>query len=180
MTRQIAFLRAVNVGGRVVKMDRLRRVFEGLGLANVETFIASGNVIFNGEGGAPDGLGTLIETALLAELGFAVEAFVRTDAEVDRIAGFQPFPADRYASALAYNVGLLAGPLVGDSGALLSAFETGDDDFRHDGSEVYWLCQKKQSDSKFKNKAFEALIRGRATFRGMNTVRKLAAKYPPR
>ena len=46
MTRYIAFLRAINVGGHVVKMDALRRLFESLGFSNVETFIASGNVLF--------------------------------------------------------------------------------------------------------------------------------------
>ena len=42
--RYAAFLRAINVGGHVVKMDQLRRLFESLGFSDVETFIASGNV----------------------------------------------------------------------------------------------------------------------------------------
>ena len=46
MPRYITFLRAINVGGHTVKMDRLREIFESLGFANVETFIASGNVVF--------------------------------------------------------------------------------------------------------------------------------------
>jgi uncharacterized protein (DUF1697 family) len=46
MPKHIAFLRAINVGGHIVKMDHLRRLFEALELAEVETFIASGNVIF--------------------------------------------------------------------------------------------------------------------------------------
>ena len=48
MPRYIAFLRAINVGGRhTVKMDFLRDFFESLGFSNVETFIASGNVVFD-------------------------------------------------------------------------------------------------------------------------------------
>jgi len=46
MPRCVAFLRAINVGGRTVKMDYLRSLFEDLGFADVETFIASGNVVF--------------------------------------------------------------------------------------------------------------------------------------
>ena len=46
MTRLIAFLRAINVGGHTVKMDHLRQLFESLGFSGVETFIASGNVVF--------------------------------------------------------------------------------------------------------------------------------------
>ena len=47
MPRYIAFLRAINVGGHNVKMTQLRTLFEELECSNVETFIASGNVIFN-------------------------------------------------------------------------------------------------------------------------------------
>ena len=45
--RYVAFLRAINVGGHTVRMEALRREFESLGATNVETFIASGNVIFD-------------------------------------------------------------------------------------------------------------------------------------
>jgi uncharacterized protein (DUF1697 family) len=46
MPKYAAFLRATNLGGHTVKMDDLRRLFEAMGFSNVETFIASGNVIF--------------------------------------------------------------------------------------------------------------------------------------
>ena len=46
MHKYIAFLRAINVGGRIVKMDALRKIFSDMGFTSVETFIASGNVIF--------------------------------------------------------------------------------------------------------------------------------------
>ena len=47
MIRYVAFLRAINVGGHVVKMDALRKLFVHAGLSDVETFIASGNVVFS-------------------------------------------------------------------------------------------------------------------------------------
>jgi uncharacterized protein (DUF1697 family) len=46
MLRCLAFLRAINVGGHIVKMEFLRDLFERLGFSNVKTFIASGNVMF--------------------------------------------------------------------------------------------------------------------------------------
>ncbi len=49
MPRYVAFLRAINLPGRNVKMDRLRSTFVSLGLDNVDTFIASGNVIFDSD-----------------------------------------------------------------------------------------------------------------------------------
>lgn len=47
MPRYFAFLRGINVGGHRIKMDRLREHVEALGFEHVETFIASGNVIFS-------------------------------------------------------------------------------------------------------------------------------------
>ena len=58
MTRYIAFLRAINVGGHTVKMAELKRLFEALGFTNVETFIASGNVIFDSSAKKDSGAGT--------------------------------------------------------------------------------------------------------------------------
>ena len=58
-------------------------------------------------------------------------------------------------------------------------FKTDIDNFHVHGREVYWLCRKKQSESTFSNNAFEKALKLRATFRGMNTIKKLAVKYPP-
>ena len=57
MPRFIAFLRAINVGGHNVKMEELRVLFESLGFTNVETFIASGNVIFEADSENDPGFG---------------------------------------------------------------------------------------------------------------------------
>ena len=56
--RYAAFLRAINVGGHIVKMDRLRTLFEAAGFRGVETFIASGNVVSSRPGGAAVRSGT--------------------------------------------------------------------------------------------------------------------------
>ena len=66
VTRYVAFLRAINVGGHTVKMERLRELFAELGLANVETFIASGNVIFDAPSGDAGALERQIEQHLHA------------------------------------------------------------------------------------------------------------------
>ena len=80
MTRLIAFLRAINVGGHTVTMDKLRKEFEALGLMEVETFIASGNVIFTPRSLDVVALEKKIEARLRASLGYEVATFVRTDA----------------------------------------------------------------------------------------------------
>jgi uncharacterized protein (DUF1697 family) len=179
MPRYVAFLRAINVGGHVVKMDRLRALFEQLGHANVETFIASGNVVFESRSKATAGLERAIEAALGKTLGYDVATFVRTDEEVASLAGQQPFAPAAFKSARAFCVGFFKEPLSREAEKILMGFKTPADDFRVDGREMYWLCQTGQSDSKFTNAGFERLAKIRATFRNMNTVQRLTAKYPP-
>src|SRR5215831_8752107 len=86
MPKYVAFLRAINVGGRTVKMEELRRIFDAIGFSNVETFIASGNVIFDSKSKATRAIEQKIETALLKSLGYAVDTFVRAIPELTRIA----------------------------------------------------------------------------------------------
>ena len=173
----VAFLRAINVGGRNVPMAELRRHFANLGLENVETFIASGNVIFD----APPRkkaavLEKQIESHLHSALGYEVATFVRTEKELAAIAAYKPFSEAELASAGALNVAFLAEPLGETEKAVLESVKTEMDDFHTHLREVYWRCTKKQSESKFSNVVFERKLKLKATFRGINTVRKLAAK----
>jgi uncharacterized protein (DUF1697 family) len=177
MPRYIAFLRAINVGGHTVKMDDLRRYFEELGFANVETFIASGNVIFESTAKNTRSLERKIEEHLCADLGYEVATFIRTDAELSAIAQYQPFSPSALKTAQALNVAFLAGPLDAASQKKLMALRTDIDDFHIHGREVYWLCKKKQSESTFSNAALEKTIGQSSTIRGMNTIQKMAAKY---
>jgi len=178
MPRYIAFLRAINVGGHIVKMDHLRALFAALGFANVDTFIASGNVIFESKSKNTKALETQIEDHLHNALGYAVATFIRTDREVREIADYQPFPAAMLEQAVALNIAFLKGPLDETSKQALLGLKTAVDDFHGNGREVYWLCRIKQSDSKFSNALFERITKSKATFRGAKTVMKITAKYP--
>jgi uncharacterized protein (DUF1697 family) len=178
MPRTIAFLRAINVGGHVVSMEKLRGLFESLGLGGVETFIASGNVIFDG-GRAGGALRKKIEAHLEKSLGYEVATFLRTDAEVAAIAGVQPFPAAAFKAAKSLIVGFLDKPLTGAQEKRLMGFRSEVDDFRVRGAEIYWLATVGQGQSEFSNARMEKALGIRATLRGMNTVQRLAAKYPP-
>ncbi len=179
MPKYVAFLRAINVGGHVVKMEALRTLFETLDLANVETFIASGNVIFDTKAKNERALQLKIEAHLQQTLGYEVATFLRTTAEVAAIAQYQPFTAAEMQAASALNVALLAEPLIDAAVQKLQTLKTELDDFHVQGREVYWLCRAKQNESKFTNAVFERALKTKATFRGLNTIARLAAKYPP-
>jgi uncharacterized protein (DUF1697 family) len=174
--RYIAFLRAINVGGHVVKMDRLRKLFEGEGFTSVETFIASGNVVFDGAGRA-DALERAIGTLLKDALGYEVATFVRTGAELRALAAHEPFSPAAIARALAFNVAFLSKPLDGTGKKALMALRSRDDDFDVHGREIFWLSRLRQSESVVSNAVFEKALGQRSTVRGISTVRKMAEKY---
>ncbi|WP_457331560.1 DUF1697 domain-containing protein [Rhizobacter sp. P5_C2] len=178
MTTYVAFLRAINVGGRTVRMEALRALFEQFGLQQVETFIASGNVIFTSRSGEA-ALVRKIEQGLREGLGFEVDTFVRSVAELAQIAAHRPFDEAAMASAGALNIGFLAEPMAAPAVQTLMGLRSGIDDFHVHGREVWWRCAKKQSESTFSNVNFERACRLRTTFRGINTVRKLAARLVP-
>ena len=176
MARLFAFLRAINVGGHTVTMSTLRGIFEGLGLADVETFIASGNVLFTSPGTSIPALERKIEARLEKSLGYEVATFIRTASELVALAAYRPFPETQMRSAGAYCVGFLGQPLDATAKKSLASLKNEIDDFHAHGREVYWLCRVKQSDSKFSNTVFEKKTGARVTFRGGSTVAKLAAK----
>lgn len=173
MTKYIAFLRAINVGGHNVKMTELKKLFESLHFSNVETFIASGNVIFETQAKDTAKLEKKIEASLKDLLGYEVATFLRTPDEIAAIAKHKAFKV----KGEALNIAFMDGPLDKESMGKLMAFKNEIDDFHVHGREVYWLCQIKQSESKFSNVLLEKTIGRRATFRGINTIQKMAKKY---
>lgn len=179
MPRFIAFLRAINVGGHTVKMADLRVLFESLGFAQVETFIASGNVIFDtpAEGPGEAALEAQIMAHLQATLGYPVETFLRTPAELAATARHQPFPdlADLGGSLM---VGFLHAAPAAEAQQRLAALASPIDSFHTHGREIYWHRRPPIGDSQVGNGAIERALRLPATIRNITTVAKIAAKYP--
>ncbi|MDQ3667543.1 MAG: DUF1697 domain-containing protein [Acidobacteriota bacterium] len=178
MPKYVAFLRAINVGGHVVKMDHLRQLFEALGVSNVETFIASGNVIFDSPSQSTKTLERKIESLLRETLGYAVATFVRSTPEVENIAKYKPFEdSELDADGNALYIAFTADEPSTESKRKLLTFVTEVDDFQVYGREVYWLSRKKISESKFSGAQLERALGMPATIRNANTVKKIAFKY---
>ncbi len=178
MPRYIAFLRAINVGGHNVKMAELRNHFTALNFKHIETFIASGNVIFESEETDTALLEAKIETHLATALGYTVDTFIRT---TQNVAGILKSPTVNHpetATATAFSVGFLKQPLNQHQRKALMSLNNDIDTFHSHKREVFWLCSVKQSDSKFSNAIFEKKLNISATFRGINTIKRLVKKYP--
>ncbi|MFD0892621.1 DUF1697 domain-containing protein [Luteolibacter ambystomatis] len=174
MPRLVALLRAINVGGRTVKMDALKKIFEADGFKNVATFIASGNVLFDSKA-KPEGLERRIEALLQKELGYRVDTFIRSVPELAEVAKTNPFPDTEGGTT---HVGFTAEPFDKAAVEKVMALKTDIDSFHIEGSDLYWHCSIRSSDSKFSNAVLEKLLKRPATFRNIKTVRQLAAIQP--
>lgn len=110
-TSYIAFLRAINVGGRVVKMERLREIFRQLGLEDVRTYIQSGNVFFSSNEEDRAGLTSRIEAHLQQALGYEVPVMLRTIAEVEATLALDPFRDVEVTDEVRLCVAFISGPM---------------------------------------------------------------------
>ncbi len=82
MQTYLALLRGVNVGGKsIIKMAELRTALEAAGLANVRTYIQSGNVFFDAPKQDPNILAKQVEHVLEHdfELPVGVAVFSKLD-----------------------------------------------------------------------------------------------------
>lgn len=177
MERYVAFLRGMNLGGRRIKNDELRREFEVLGFADVACFRASGNVILDSEEGDEGGLATRIEVGLKESLGYEVPVFLRSAAELLSIAASEPFEASLVAASkgklqVAF---LLDAPTKVQRKAALD-LATDEDRLAIEGRELYWLPSGGMSESELDLKAVSAAL-GLTTIRTKGTIDQIAAKY---
>jgi uncharacterized protein (DUF1697 family) len=177
MPRYVAFLRAINVGGRTVKMDALRGLFESWGGTNVETFIASGNVVLDSSRRNAATAERAIEDHLRRALGYPVVTFLRTVPELAAIAAHAPFPQEEFDRGGTLYVALMKiapGPSVRRA---VAALRTDLDDFTIEGRELYWLRRSNLMQSIAAGPSIEKVVGSPLTVRNVNTMRRLALKY---
>lgn len=178
MGRSVAFLRAINVGKRRVAMADLRASLEPLGLENLATYIASGNVIFDTPSRPREQVEAEIEAALAAALGFEVAAMVRHHDELRAIVDHDPFPAEAGEGHTTLYVSFVKEPLSDGAAQRLLARATPVDRFAVGAREFYWLWRRDVGESGYTNPDLERLLGVVATRRNISTVRKIVARYP--
>lgn len=174
MTRYVAFLRAINVGGHtILKMADLKRMFESFGLENVQTYIQSGNVIFESDEKDADSLEQRIESRLEKASGFKIKLFVRTMRELQSIVSKSPFTV---IGAETVFVAFLKEKPDRQSQQALSALKNEVDDFAVKGRETYHLRRDREK-SVLSNNSIEKILKLPATVRNMTTLAKIVDKY---
>lgn len=175
--RIVAFLRGINLGNRRIKMDRLREHFEELGLEEVATFLASGNVVFDHPGTDLPPLEQEIEDHLADALGFSVTTFVRPLAALERLVEREEIAAAR-SDGFNPHLIFLRDEAGGRIREELSALETEDDRFQVVGREVCWFRRGRLSDGAISPRDIETALGGSEnTMRNLNTVQRIVSKF---
>jgi uncharacterized protein (DUF1697 family) len=179
MTTYVAFLRGINVGGHRVAMADLAAWTEEVpGVSDAATYINSGNVAFSSRARDTAALERRLEKVYAARMGFEAPTFVRSAADVARLAEHEPFPDHTPgAGKETLQVVFLKEPLPAARRRDVAALSNGTDRLVVDGRELWWLTRGGLMDSTVHGPTLGRLL-GVSTARNVNTVRKLAARHP--
>ncbi|MDT3695491.1 MAG: DUF1697 domain-containing protein [Ignavibacterium sp.] len=178
MPRYFAFLRAINVGGHTVKMDHLKSLFEKMGFVNVETFIASGNVVFEAKSKTINVMKKKIESDLHKQLGYEVATFIRTAAELKNLIEYKPFDDSELRNPTnTLYIGFLESIPSKENQNKVFAMQDSANEFHFHNNELYWLCRKNFSDSGITGYKLEKALGMQTTLRNSTTTIKFAVKF---
>lgn len=178
MPKYIAFLRAINVGGHTVKMDHLKSMFEKMRFVNVETFIASGNVVFETKSKSVNAIKKKIETELHKQLGYEVVTFIRSTEALKRSIEYKPFKESELNNPNnTLYIGFLDSAPSKENLNKVFAMQDSANEFHFYNNELYWLCRKNFSDSGIEGKKLEKALGMQTTIRNSTTIRKMVDKF---
>lgn len=174
MHTYIAFLRAVNVGGHhKMKMNALRDAFLECGFSDVETYIQSGNVIFDSLFQKKDPIRQLLEEQIVTVFGYDIHAIIRTPGELLYLMQHNPFREETGVSARCY-VTFFSSPPEEQLKRDLENKSSETEQYRFVSDDLFSLIDKEtKPDSKFSNNFIENLTNIQATTRNLNTVRHM-------
>jgi uncharacterized protein (DUF1697 family) len=178
LNRFVAFLGSINVGGHRATADQLRAALEALGHRRVETFLASGNLIFDPpDRPAPEALSAELAAALTEALGFGVPVYLRAADEVRAIALERPFsPAELEASGGKHQVILLGATPSATIREQALELASAEDRLAFGDRELHWLPSAGVSGSDLDLKALAALL-GPSTVRTLNTIGRITDRF---
>lgn len=112
--KYIALLRGINIGGHRIKMERLRELFAELDVANVRSFIQTGNVFFESFESDRNALTARIERHLFENLAYEVPTFLRTIEEMESTIESEPFKNIELTADTRFLITFISKPLPDD------------------------------------------------------------------
>lgn len=174
MATYISLIRGINVGGhKIVKMDQLRRALEKFGFENVQTYIQSGNLVFQSPRQPVSAISKKIEDAIRKEFGHSAAVMTRTAEELKATLDGNPFLKRKGIDAGKLHVVFLSGRPEAADIRKLAAIPSGNDQFEWRGECVYLYLPDGAGQSKLASAPFDKLLAVQATTRNWNTVNRL-------
>ncbi|HTA17031.1 MAG TPA: DUF1697 domain-containing protein [bacterium] len=170
----VALLRGVNVGGKhKLPMKDLAALLQGLGCANVKTFIQSGNAVFDAPASVAAGLPRGLHAAIVKKAGFEAPVVLRSAAQMASVFQANPFLA-KGADPEHLHVGFLADKPAASAFKALDPGRSPGDAFVVLGQEVYFLLPNGVARTKLTNAYFDSALKTVCTMRNWRTVRALS------
>ena len=165
MTRNIAFLRGVNVGGRNrLPMKELAGVLGDAGCSNVRTYIQSGNVVFDGDASADE-----ISAAIEKNFGFRPAVIKLSAKALAEAHAACPYKRQAKQDPKSVHVYFLASPPADTAVAALEAEASTSEAFTLDDAILYLFSSSGLSASNIAKKA-DRLLKVDNTARNWNTI----------
>lgn len=171
MNTYISMLRGINVSGqKKIRMADLKSLYESLGLGNVQTYVQSGNVVFDSDEQDRDKLRNSIETQIEKQFGFSVPVLIRIAADFKRVIENHPFAHEEAVRVLV--TFLYEQPEV-SKWEELSQYKDNVDQFALGEREIFLFCPGGYGKTKLSNTFFEKKLDAVATTRNWKSVNAL-------
>ena len=172
--KYVAFLRGINVGGKnKIKMETLREILTAQGFQNVETYINSGNVIFEAAKTNDKKLAANIEAAIEKEFSLKIKVMVRTIDEIEKIVADNPF-AGQFENDKDLHVFFLDEDLPPEKRELLLSNNNEKELFAVQNREIFCLLRVSVLDSLIGKDFIGKKLKVSATARNWRTINKIA------
>jgi len=175
MQTYISLLRGINVSGqKKINMKELKALYEEAGFQNVQTYIQSGNVVFQSKKSTARTLSRKIETLIREHYAFDVAAVVLSPQELDKVIVGNPFAKEKdFEEGKMYICFLNEAPKQ-DLVEKIRDVRYGSDRFVINNAIIYLFVPGGYGNTKLNNNFFESKLKVVGTTRNWNTVNKLA------
>ncbi|MCT4646937.1 MAG: DUF1697 domain-containing protein [Carboxylicivirga sp.] len=175
MTKYIALLRGINIGGRrKIIMSDLRKLLQSQGFDNVQTYIQSGNIVFDCNQDNISSLADKIANAIQQEFGFEVPVLVRSTDDWNKMINSNPYYLQKDVPIEKLHVTMLKTPVPKEQIDACAASVAGNDVWHAHGQDIFICCHGPYHQTKLGNTFFEKKLKTEATTRTWKTVLKIA------
>ena len=174
MQTYICILRGINVSGsKIIKMDSLRKMCNDLKFKNAQTYIQSGNIIFQAKETDCQVLEGRIAKQILADFGYEVPVMVKKQSELKVVLQSNPFVIEQKKDPSKLHVTFLSHEPAKESLEKIKGGNYAADEYIFVGRVVYLFCPEGYGQTKLNNNFLESKLKVRATTRNWNTISEL-------